>query len=76
MRVELKARKKKPTQGRRNKSQNFTAVRHGEDRNFFVLVDCPSNKHNYHQNSRCVLRLLKANGSTQISNSDKSPLIS
>lgn len=41
-----------------------------------VLANCPSSKHNYHQNSQGVPRLLKASGPTQISGSDKSPLIS
>lgn len=47
-----------------------------EKAELFVLANCPSNKHNYHQNSRSVPRLLKASGPTQISFSDKSPLIS
>lgn len=42
----------------------------------FVLANCPSNKHNHHQNSCGVPGLLKASGPTQISSSDKSPLIS
>lgn len=47
-----------------------------EKAELFVLANCPSNKHNYHQNSRGVPRLLKASGPTQISGADKSPLIS
>lgn len=63
------------TQGRLRKSQKFHCCG-ARETELFVLVDCPSNKHNYHQNSHGVHRLLKAIGYTRISNYDKSPLIS
>lgn len=66
---------KKNAQGRLSQSRKFHPCG-AEKTELFVLANCPSNKHNYHQNSCGVLRLLKASGPTQISSSDKSPLIS
>lgn len=71
----MRERGRKNAQGHLGNGQKIHRCE-AQETELFVLADCPSNKHNYHQNAYGVHGLLKAIGCTRISSHDKSPLIS